>query len=209
MNVKKKKSKNRNYVDNEKFLLALNEFKRDSEAARQKNEPRPQIPEYIGECILKIAQEYSLKSGFVKCASFRDDMVSDAVENSLKYIENFSDKISKNPFSYFTQIIYFAFLRKIQSEHDSLYLKFKTIEDLLLHQDNNQRSVPNQKYGTDQADLNMRKYIQEYEERREEKKRAKKDKKGVKNEHSILIFMEDEPQEVVSMVDFKKRWVQK
>jgi DNA-directed RNA polymerase specialized sigma24 family protein len=85
---------------------------------------QPRTPEYIGECLLKIARRLSNKPNFANY-SFRDDMISDAVENSLLYMHNFDPAKSKNPFAYFTQIIHFAFLRRIEREKRHVYVKYK------------------------------------------------------------------------------------
>lgn len=95
-------------------------------ANRDKKE-LPQIPEYIGECFLKIATHLSFKPNFVNY-TYRDDMISDGVENCLVYILNFDPAKSSNPFGYFTQIIYFAFLRRIQRERKHTYIKYKLME---------------------------------------------------------------------------------
>ena len=59
---------------------------------------------------------------------FRDDMISDGIENCVQYIHNFDPAKSKNPFAYFTQIIHYAFLRRIQKEKKQLDIKTKIIE---------------------------------------------------------------------------------
>jgi len=59
---------------------------------------------------------------------FRDDMISDGIENCVQYIHNFDPEKSKNPFAYFTQIIHYAFLRRIQKEKKQLEIKTKIIE---------------------------------------------------------------------------------
>ena len=90
-------------------------------------EGKPKIPNYLGECFLKIATHLSYKPNFVNYM-FRDDMISDGIENSVQYINNFDPEKSKNPFAYFTQIIHYAFLRRIQKEKKQLEIKTKIIE---------------------------------------------------------------------------------
>ena len=92
--------------------------------AIEDNKIKPRVPEYVGECILLIAQRLSTKYQFCNY-QYREDMVADGVENCLLYIDNFNPEKSENPFSYFTQIIYYAFLRRIQNEKKHLYLKYK------------------------------------------------------------------------------------
>ena len=88
---------------------------------------KPSIPNYLGECFLKIATHLSYKPNFVNYM-FRDDMISDGIENCVQYIHNFDPEKSKNPFAYFTQIIHYAFLRRIQKEKKQLEIKTKIIE---------------------------------------------------------------------------------
>ena len=115
------------YVDNQKFLEELMLYQSERERAKENNTESPNCPEYIGECFLKIAQRLSYRPNFINYA-FREDMISDGVENCVQYMNNFNPEKSKNPFAYFTQIIYYAFIRKIQKEKKQLYIKFKTID---------------------------------------------------------------------------------
>jgi DNA-directed RNA polymerase specialized sigma subunit len=88
---------------------------------------KPQISNYLGDCFLKIATHLSYKPNFVNYM-FREDMISDGVENCIQYIHNFDPNKSSNPFAYFTQIIHYAFLRRIQKEKKQLEIKSKIIE---------------------------------------------------------------------------------
>jgi hypothetical protein len=114
-------------VNNGDFLNALIEYKRNCTEASTNNKPEPQIPNYIGECFLKIAEHLSRKPNFISY-SFRDEMIADGIENCLMYFRNFDPDKSKNPFAYFTQIIYYAFLRRIMKEKKQLYVKYKATE---------------------------------------------------------------------------------
>ena len=108
--MKRKRVVSEHYVNNKEFLEALVVFKAKCLAAKEAGESRPQISNYIGECFLKIATHLSYKPNFVNYM-FREDMICDGIENCVQYIENFNPEKSKNPFAYFTQIIYYAFLR--------------------------------------------------------------------------------------------------
>lgn len=113
------------YVDNKLLFQVLTDFL-ESVKEHKKNpvgDP-PQTPEYIGECLLQIARRLSNKANFASY-TFKDDMISDAVENCLMYMHNFDPAKSKNPFAYFTQIIHFAFLRRIERERRHVYTKYK------------------------------------------------------------------------------------
>ena len=87
----------------------------ESEAAG--DEP-PQITNYLGECILKIANHLSYRPNFIKY-TYREEMISDGIENCLQYIDRFDPAKSSNPFAYFTQIIYYAFVRRITKERNN------------------------------------------------------------------------------------------
>lgn len=117
------------YVDNEKFLKAMSAWKKEVDEAENSGDEKPPVTEYIGECFLLIAERLSLRSNFINYP-YRDEMVGDAVENCLMYASNFDPDKSSNPFSYFTQIIYYAFLRRIQKEKKQNYIKYKMIEEM-------------------------------------------------------------------------------
>ena len=119
--------KSEHYVNNKEFLNALENYFAEVERAKLNDQPKPQIPRYIGECFLKIANHLSYKPNFVNYM-FKDDMICDGIENCLQYIDNFDPQKSSNPFAYFTQIIYFAFLRRIQREKKQLDIKTRILE---------------------------------------------------------------------------------
>ena len=123
----KDKKKNAHYIDNKKFLEAMKEWKQKCDEAEEAGEERPQVTNYIGECFLKIANGLSYRPNFINY-TYRSEMVSDGIENCLQYIHNFDPEKSKNPFAYFTQIIYYAFLRRIQKEKKQTHIKNKMIE---------------------------------------------------------------------------------
>lgn len=119
----------RHYINNKEFLEALVQYKKSVRKAKRLNEEKPQVPNYIGECFIKIANQLAFKSNFINY-SFREDMILDAIENCLTYIDNFDPKKSSNPFAYFTQITYYAFVRRIQKEKRHLHTKYRYIESL-------------------------------------------------------------------------------
>ena len=122
-----KRKRSEHYVNNKEFLAALIKYREDKEIALVKGLPKPPIPRYIGECFLKIANHLSFKPNFVNYM-FKEDMISDGIENCVQYIHNFNPEKSQNPFAYFTQIIHYAFLRRIQREKRQLEIKNKIIE---------------------------------------------------------------------------------
>jgi len=109
-----KKSKE-HYVSNKDFLAAMIEYKKMVKKAEKEKLPKPPVTDYIGQCFLKIANHLSYRPNFINY-TFRDDMISDGIENCLQYLDNFNPDKSNNPFAYFTQIIYYAFVRRIQKE---------------------------------------------------------------------------------------------
>ena len=120
------KKKTEYYVNNKEFLEAITVYRNSVIAAKESGDTRPRVPNYIGDCFLKIATHLSYKPNFVNYM-FREDMICDGIENCVQYIENFNPEKSKNPFAYFTQIIYYAFLRRIQKEKRQLEIKNKIL----------------------------------------------------------------------------------
>ena len=121
------KKKSEHYIDNQQFFEEMREWKTLVNAADKAGTSHPPVTHYIGECFMKIAENLSRKPNFINYP-YRDEMISDGIENCLLYAYNFDPSKSKNPFSYFTQIIYYAFLRRIQKEKKQAYIKLKKIE---------------------------------------------------------------------------------
>ena len=117
------------YIDNKEFYQAMIEWKKLVIEAEESDEPRPPVTEYIGKCFLDIAEHLSFRPNFINYP-YKDEMVGDGIENCLMYAHNFDPEKSKNPFSYFTQIIYYAFLRRIEKEKKQNYVKYKAMEQL-------------------------------------------------------------------------------
>ena len=121
----------KHYVNNKDFLEAIIAYKNSCDAARARGKQIPVIPDYIGQCIWHIANRLSSRPNFSGYA-FREDMVMDGIENCLKYIEKFNPEKSSNPFAYFTQVIWFAFLQRIAKEKKFLYTKLKSSQHMLM-----------------------------------------------------------------------------
>ena len=122
-----RRKRSEHYVNNKEFLAALIRHRENIEIAELQGKEKPRIPRYIGECFLKIATHLSFKPNFVNYM-FKEDMISDGIENCVQYIHNFNPDKSQNPFAYFTQIIHYAFLRRIQKEKKQLEIKNKILE---------------------------------------------------------------------------------
>jgi hypothetical protein len=162
----------KHYVNNADFLNALIEYKKVCDTAKKKKKPEPQIPNYIGECFFKIADHLSRKPNFASY-SFRDEMIADGIENCLMYFRNFDPKKSKNPFSYFTQIIYFAFLRRIMKEKKQLYVKYKATEKFGLIVEDEIFEDSNDNMKQFQLYENISEFIHNFEENKRKKKKGK------------------------------------
>ena len=115
------------YVNNKELLEAMVVYRKKVAIAKEKGTDPPPISNYLGECFLKIATHLSYKPNFVNYM-FREDMICDGIENCVQYIKNFNPEKSSNPFAYFTQIIHYAFLRRIQKEKRQMDIRAKIIE---------------------------------------------------------------------------------
>lgn len=128
MSISAPKKAGKHYVDNKKFYTVLLHYKQECEAAKANHQEAPPIPRYVGECLYKIATRLSMKPNFINY-TYREEMISDGLENCINYLHNFNPEKYDNPFAYFTQIIYYAFLRRIDKEKKHLYIKQKTLEN--------------------------------------------------------------------------------
>jgi len=180
MATREEKRKRPNYVDNKKFLQAMIEYRDKVSKATEDKRERPQVPYYIADCIMKIATHLSFKPNFMNY-SFREEMISDGIENCLQYIDNFNPDKSNNPFAYFTQIIYYAFLRRIQKEKKYLYTKYKASQHFNVtgqtadrqEQDKGTNYNDGIKFG-EWTEEHMEKFIKDFEETKRKKPKKKK-----------------------------------
>lgn len=170
----------KHYINNGDFLKALIEYKE-----RKEKNPNEPIPNYIGECWMKIAEGLSHKPNFISY-TYREEMISDGIENCLMYFENFDPNLSKNPFAYFTQIIYYAFLRRIQKEKKQLYVKYKATEQLGILDEF--EMLETEGGGSRQFELydNIAEFIETYEGVQKKKKAIKKTNKKPKGIEQFL-----------------------
>ena len=168
----RKKKVTQHYVDNKKFLAEMTKFRARVIRAKDSGRKRPMVTNYIGECFLKIANHLAYRPNFINY-TFRDDMISDGIENCLQYVSNFDPDKSDNPFAYFTQIIYYAFIRRIQKEKKQTIIKQKLIMksglDELVSQE-----TDNQDYQNAYADFLRKNMIEVAPDKPKEKKVRKK-----------------------------------
>ena len=175
-----KKTK-RNYINNAEFLEAVKDYKKLCLEAEDSGDDAPRIPNYIGECIFKISTRLASRPNF-SGYTYKDDMISDGLENAIQALGNFDPEKSSNPFAYFTQIIWYAFLRRIDKEKKQLYIKHKVIENSVIH---GTAVEKNDGDSGDAAfiDINndyMNNFVQNFEDTMERKKIAKKEKEDAK-----------------------------
>ena len=122
-------STNRHYVNNKEFLAKISAHRELVIEAEENGLPKPRCPNYIGECFVKIANHLAYKANFVNY-TFRDEMILDGIENCITYMGNFDPAKSSNPFAYFTQITYYAFIRRIQKEKKYQSTKMRYIQNM-------------------------------------------------------------------------------
>ena len=175
------RAKSIHYVDNKKLYAEMVIYLDAVKEAEESDSGRPRVPEYIGECLLKISTRLSTKPNFINY-TYRDEMISDGIENCINYIGNFNPEKSSNPFAYFTQIIYYAFLRRIQREKKQLYIKHKSLErsvvfDELATTDGNPEQGDQGAYINLNTDY-MNDFVANFERKENEKKEARKKKKA-------------------------------
>lgn len=160
--------KKKNYVNNADFCESLIEYKKDCEEAENQGDEKPVVPNYIAECFYQIARNMAKKPNFSQY-TFKDDMIMDAVENCLLYMHNFDENKTRNPFAYFSQYAYNAFIRRITLEKKQLYLKYKSSQSVMnqTYIDSNNASEINANLSVSAEYIND--FIEDYENSRKKK----------------------------------------
>jgi len=120
--------KKQHYVDNKLFFAEMQKWKEEIAEQEQVDDLPPMVTEYMGECFYKIATHLSYRPNFINY-TYREEMIGDGIENCIRYAKNFNPDKSKNPFAYFTQIIYYAFIRRITKEKKQTQIKQKIIDN--------------------------------------------------------------------------------
>jgi len=174
-------AKKEHYVNNKEFLEAMKAYKKDVDKAKKEKRQKPPVTDYIGSCFLKIANHLSYRPNFINY-TFRDDMISDGIENCLQYLDNFNPNKSHNPFAYFTQIIYYAFVRRIQKEKKQVVIKQKLIMD------NNYDDVTLQPGDDAEFKNQFRDFLQKNTKMEEPVKKEKTKKKKKKTTNTLNFF---------------------
>ena len=192
--------KKQHYVDNSKLLEVMSEYREQYLIAKDNDLDPPIIPDYAGECFLKIAEKLSHRPNFINYA-FREEMVSDGIENCVMYANNFNPEKSQNPFAYFTQIIYYAFLRRIEKEKKQLYIKYKTMNEFdSLEENSDTSSMESEDFiSTGASPLTADKratiydFIYAFEEKKRKKKKPKTESSITKLTPLSIYFNEELP----------------
>jgi hypothetical protein len=187
MAKRKTKVNKAHYVDNAKFLEAMIEYKGEYNEAKKNDQELPMISEYLGSVFLKIAQRLSFRPNFINYA-FKNDMISDGIENCLHYIHNFNPDKSNNPFAYFTQIIYYAFIRRIQKEKKQLYIKYKSMQNYEVAPEYMDQEAANNNFITlsDYENSDFKVMVDEFVDNFE---KSRKKKTVKKTESKLELFM--------------------
>lgn len=171
----------RNYVNNPEFLQAIMKYKKACQEAEDCGDDPPQVPNYIGECIYQISTRLATKPNF-SGYTYKDEMISDGLENAIQALNNFNPEKSQNPFAYFTQIIWYAFLRRIDKEKKQVYIRHKVTESSVIQGTAIEKESGDS--GTpayiDLSNDYMNDFVSTYEKRMEtKKKQTAKAKKGL------------------------------
>ena len=120
--------KKQHYVDNKLFFAEMQKWKEEIAEQEEVDDLPPMVTEYMGDCFQKIATHLSYRPNFINY-TYREEMIGDGIENCIRYAKNFNPEKSKNPFAYFTQIIYYAFIRRITKEKKQTSIKQKIIDN--------------------------------------------------------------------------------
>lgn len=175
----KKNNKKNHYIDNEKFIIEIRKYKDSCKLAIQENKEKPRIPEYIGSCLLKIAENYFNKPRFINY-TYRDDMISEAVLICVKYFDSFNEEKS-NPFAYFTKVVHNAFFQFLNNEEKNKYKTLKYFSQTILV-GNEDEFINNGILSSTELYDNMYSFMETYEIR----EKLKKEKKKVTNLNKIM-----------------------
>lgn len=176
------------YISNKKMYEAIVEYKNKLYKAKEENTELPRIPNYLGECIQLIANRLSTKGNF-SGYPFKDEMISDGIENALRYFDRFDEKKYFNPFAYFTQCIKQSFIMRIKYEKKILYTKYKYYENIMNSVDTDLLTGAHSPFSPNiDINENMEAFIVSFEE---SLAKSKPDAK-IKEQKGVEKFFEDD-----------------
>ena len=161
------KKNGKHYVDNPTLFAEMLKYKAACEQAKLLDKPKPRIPDTIGRAILQIANRLATKHNFARY-TYKEEMISDGIENCVRYIDNFDPEKTKNPFAYFTQILFFAYVRRIKAEKKESSKKHKLIESMTLLYPELERN------DSDMVNPDISRSVDEFDRMLESKKKKKK-----------------------------------
>ncbi len=120
-----------NYINNKTLYAAMIEHRTKLAESKEQEKPKPQVSNYIGESILLICNNLAKKPNF-SGYTYKQDMISDGIIDCVAAVDNFNPDKTNNPFAYFTQIAWNAFIRRIAKEKKQTYVKHKNYENTFL-----------------------------------------------------------------------------
>lgn len=173
----------KHYVNNKDLYQVMKQYHEQYVHAKTNNQPVPKVPDYVGQCLILISSKLANKPNFCNY-SYKDEMIADGIENCLMYINNFDPGKSNMPFSYFTQIIKFAFIRRIEKEKKQHYIKIKNLENYNLHEDSGETIV-----GVNEITDN---FVHAYEQRLTAKKKLGKVQSNTVNQFFVAAEVSNE-----------------
>ncbi|MGH7743869.1 MAG: hypothetical protein ACREQ5_03500, partial [Candidatus Dormibacteria bacterium] len=190
------------YIDKPTFLAKIVEYKKVCREAKKAKKPKPPITTYLATCIMHIAENLSHSPKYVGW-TFRDLMVADAVENCIRYFDNFDpNHVKKNPFGYFTQCCVYAFWRRCFIERREQYTKYKiaqqsgTLDDMVSQEnDDNGGDVIQQQLLYDNISEFIKRFEDDLKKARDKSKANTKERTKAKLE----AFMEDKPVKKIAL----------
>lgn len=174
--IKTMKKRKLKYINNTDFNNAMKKYRSDYQKAEKDGTRLPSIPNYIGECFLKISSNLARKPNFANYP-FRDEMEADGLENAVRAINNFDPDKSDNPFAYFTTVIYYAFLRRIDREKKELYCKHKALERATVNGDMYEGEADMNTKNNDLDTDYMNNFVRDFEDKMRRKSEKAKKKK--------------------------------
>ena len=166
--MSEKKKEVKHYVDNDKFYEAMVDYI----SGIEEDKAKPRASEYIGHCILQICKRLAFRPNFI-AYPYRAEMISDAIENCVRYIDRFDYIKYKSPFAYFSQIAFYAMVRRIQSEHKQMQIKAKFVQTTGMYDDMVGKPEDDDTEYFNLDDNSTLKFLYDFEIKEPEKKKRK------------------------------------
>jgi hypothetical protein len=178
-------------VDNKKFHEEIVNYRERVEKAKEEGKEVPRLPEYLGECIWKMANKLSTMPRFM-IYSFREEMISDGIENCIMYFHDYDPQRGVNPFAYFTQVIYYAFIRRISKEERNRYIVYKNFQETIINHGHSGLMTDSDDNNLIQNSLydNISYFMARFVAKEQEKKDKRREKKA-----GLIKFYEDQKNE--------------